>query len=129
MVELEQAMAEGSSNPFLRMRPGSSDGNGWPFANFAIMPALRRLWAAFRSAGFDPDDRLDYVSWQERLGRYPDDPEVISTMSRDDLKMLIVRFSRGERFCDGYLDGLVINGSFLAAARRICAIEGAGQTP
>lgn len=85
----------------------------------AYTPDLDQIWDAFRSAGYDPHARLDYVTWQDRFKGNSDRPEVIATMSRDDLRHLVVRFGRGERFCDGYLLGLLRSGAFLAALKRI----------
>ncbi len=82
-------------------------------------PLVDRLWPALAAAGFDPNAVLDYGRWQKPFGAGVDDPATIAAMSADDLRHLIVRFRRGERFSEGFHRHLLASGAMLAAFRRV----------
>lgn len=97
--------------------PPADDGTvtmGWP----DYTARFRRIEAALRAAGFDPDAVLDYRGWIETLSGDPQDPATIARMSADDLRHWAVWTARGERFCDGFMAGLLERGAYLAALRR-----------
>ena len=93
--------------------------NSFTMGHTGYTRAMDELWATFVDCGFDASSAPDYLEWEGKLGRKPEDVEFISSMSRADLFILLTKCARGERFSDGYQSGLIDHGIFLAIARRL----------
>ena len=118
LSEMDACIASGDWSPFFAWTQGSRSERGvihLPYPGYG--PAAARMWKAYEACGFDYAGH-DYIGWESRFGRRPEDPDAIATMTRDDLLFFLTKCWRGERFCDGHIAGLLEDGVFRAVTVR-----------
>ena len=122
LVEMDACLASGDWSPFFAWTEGTRSEGGvihLPYPRYGAAEA--RMWKAYEACGFDYGGH-DYIGWENRFGRRPEDPDTIAAMTRDDLLFFLTKCSRGERFCDGHIAGLLEDGVFRAVTARWLAV-------
>lgn len=66
---------------------------------------------------------LDYGYKPEEAARMLEDGELIKHASLEQIKTMLTYCVRGERFCDGHRESLLIGGQVVALLRRLGAIR------
>lgn len=94
-------------------RTSASGVHTMPYPNYDDR-LLEALSAASQLVGTD----VDYVSRVDKVANLN-----VAEMSREQLSTFLTWVQRGERFCDGFIDGFVQNGKALQALQRVVDLE------
>lgn len=106
------------ADDFHRAAGGGKNQDG--SANFpytVYTAAMDELWALLAEMQLIAEP-FDYNDWFDTRGRDLEAGRGVDKADNDDLSRLVLVYSRGERFCDGFWAGHIRDGMFLRVLER-----------
>ncbi len=72
---------------------------------------------------------FDWMEWTGHAEEYVNRPELIEGADLDTVCKFLTTHVRNDRFCEGHLRGMIINGHIAAILRRLNDLVGAAVVP
>lgn len=110
------AIDEDKTEAVLRYLPAMRDDPGRFVEGDGFVPFIEALYGAGLVVEFD------WMTWTDEAQRYVDDQCLVESADIETIQKLITAHARNDRFCNGHLRGMIMNGHIAAVLTRLAAL-------
>ena len=110
------AIDEDKTEAVLRYLPAMRDDPGRFVEGDGFVPFVEALYGAGLVVEFD------WMTWADGAQRYVDDQCLVESADIETIQKLITAHARNDRFCNGHLRGMIMNGHIAAVLTRLAAL-------